>query len=218
MPPASGSSPLTRGAHRHRHRQQEHARLIPAHAGSTWAFLGVHPCGSAHPRSRGEHKQAIRQLGQEDGSSPLTRGARACPETAFCRAGLIPAHAGSTVLVRCMTRVVGAHPRSRGEHDIMVTMPVPKGGSSPLTRGAQLVLAERWDDVRLIPAHAGSTASRLSCRPHTRAHPRSRGEHPCVSRGEPLLMGSSPLTRGARGVTHAAPLVGRLIPAHAGST
>ena len=77
------------------------------------------------------------------------------------------------------TFVLGAHPRSRGEHLFVRGGAVRKRGSSPLTRGAQKVLIENTDDWRLIPAHAGSTADyarRLGARA---AHPRSRGEHTC---------------------------------------
>ncbi len=50
------------------------------------------------------------------------------------------------------------------------------------------------------------------------AHPRSRGEHLANVDAVDSAAGSSPLTRGARGVRHQCPDCVGLIPAHAGST
>ena len=50
------------------------------------------------------------------------------------------------------------------------------------------------------------------------AHPRSRGEHPRFPTLFSVSVGSSPLTRGARGGDVAARRLAGLIPAHAGST
>ena len=91
-------------------------------------------------------------------------------------------------------------------------------GSSPLTRGAQLIVVSTRARGGLIPAHAGSTpVVVLSCG-LSRAHPRSRGEHNDLNNLEGVRKGSSPLTRGAP-LTDAPSLLRRgLIPAHAGST
>ena len=111
-----------------------------------------------------------------------------------------------------------AHPRSRGEHLYAVSPAARASGSSPLTRGARIF--GRDDDrlVRLIPAHAGSTGTKLNRSPLIWAHPRSRGEHTRKSAHNSVAGGSSPLTRGALHVHGAAGAHGRLIPAHAGST
>ena len=91
-------------------------------------------------------------------------------------------------------------------------------GSSPLTRGKLRHLLAQARRGRLIPAHAGKTASlRLEVRTGG-AHPRSRGENlQCLPEGKQQV-GSSPLTRGKR-PRHPRPRAGlRLIPAHAGKT
>ena len=111
-----GSSPLTRGARGHTGLRRGHSGLIPAHAGST---VGCSPTGRttrAHPRSRGEHLPVRCCSAGRAGSSPLTRGALpTCRWTRrWCR--LIPAHAGSTRIRKCLVSLRGAHPRSRGEH------------------------------------------------------------------------------------------------------
>ena len=51
--------------------------------------------------------------------------------------GLIPAHAGSTYNGFTVPAATTAHPRSRGEHRLMVGWEKPVAGSSPLTRGAR---------------------------------------------------------------------------------
>ena len=76
---SSGSSPLTRGKPRMRHRATPDRGLIPAHAGKTTTGT---TCRS------GLH-----------GSSPLTRGKRRLPAPVRRRPGLIPAHAGKTARV-----------------------------------------------------------------------------------------------------------------------
>ena len=71
------------------------------------------------------------------GSSPLTRGARSSLGAELEDQGLIPAHAGSTTGVGALVDVYGAHPRSRGEHDLAKAYFTTGDGSSPLTRGAR---------------------------------------------------------------------------------
>ena len=76
-----GSSPLTRGKQAAGENLRQVKGLIPAHAGKTPAHRAVgHDCG-AHPRSRGENDQLHRRRGLRMGSSPLTRGKRACHVT-----------------------------------------------------------------------------------------------------------------------------------------
>ena len=111
-----------------------------------------------------------------------------------------------------------AHPRSRGENDLIRKKGTTIWGSSPLTRGKP----RRWGGVgdlrRLIPAHAGKTHQATCQALRTRAHPRSRGEN-CVKRARNARFGgSSPLTRGKRCTHHDTRGYLRLVPAHAGKT
>ena len=77
-----------------------------------------------------------------------------------------------------MCKWTRAHPRSRGENATrLVTLGI-LAGSSPLTRGKLAGAKTLADGRRLIPAHAGKTAS--------------------VAKGLETLSGSSPLTRGKR--------------------
>ena len=69
-------------------------------------------------------------------------------------------------------------------------------GSSPLTRGKLAKANLSVDHDRLIPAHAGKTATPQPTWHAGSAHPRSRGENHVPQYDQRLLTGSSPLTRG----------------------
>ena len=152
------------------------------------------------------------------GSSPLTRGALEEAAGAARLAGLIPAHAGSTLRWAAPRPWVTAHPRSRGEHPSSHANHSPAVGSSPLTRGAHGINSAARVGGGLIPAHAGSTAEYFLHLGEVGAHPRSRGEHCLRASASSCSAGSSPLTRGAQHGINLRRIIGGLIPAHAGST
>ena len=152
------------------------------------------------------------------GSSPLARGAHRLGGGVELLARLIPARAGSTGVKPDTPTLTRAHPRSRGEHVRASATRVKRSGSSPLARGALGADDPIGDEVRLIPARAGSTRPSSRRRRPARAHPRSRGEHRSASCAAITLRGSSPLARGARPRRELPAHVGRLIPARAGST
>ena len=132
--------------------------------------------------------------------------------------GLIPAHAGKTPSRRSRTDPPRAHPRSRGENRAPVAKWRDRGGSSPLTRGKQLLEIGEWVAHGLIPAHAGKTAVPNQHGHANRAHPRSRGENPRALIAFATSSGSSPLTRGKPGLHRGGRCPRGLIPAHAGKT
>ena len=207
---SSGSSPLPRGAHPRRSAWSLRNRLIPAHAGSTKVSTTSPYRPSAHPRSRGEHKQG-KVIGTTGyGSSPLTRGAHSGEVAPDDHARLIPAHAGSTSPERRTPPVTSAHPRSRGEH--------PQPPASTATKTALKISTPKIEARRLIPARTGNTRKPTPPIPCVPAHPRSRGEH-----RESISMrfdscGSSPLTRGTPHLSCLRCGDDRLIPARAGNT
>ena len=218
VPIVAGSSPLTRGKHAAVAAQEIVGRLIPAHAGKTGSgFLHV-TRRSAHPRSRGENKlRAVRSL-LTDGSSPLTRGKPRRSWIDLTRGRLIPAHAGKTAFPLRTPSGSSAHPRSRGENfPVFGRLPL-RTGSSPLTRGKQLVRAQGANRTGLIPAHAGKTCLPAGRCLSRRAHPRSRGENPVGGKANQPRCGSSPLTRGKLATIGYDVCWRGLIPAHAGKT
>ena len=132
--------------------------------------------------------------------------------------GIIPAYAGSTSRSRRVISWPRDHPRIRGEHVIPARGPCLRTGSSPHTRGAPFSSLKRQDLVGIIPAYAGSTVYARLLAWASRDHPRIRGEHWASSFSAMLMQGSSPHTRGARGLCHDGTEAAGIIPAYAGST
>ena len=152
-----GSSPLTRGKQRRASYAVRRPRLIPAHAGKTASSCQAHVDSAAHPRSRGENVEGLREECVHDGSSPLTRGKPWFTFADVMSARLIPAHAGKTTRGRSSRGVGRAHPRSRGENLALRCSAGTRGGSSPLTRGKPEIGERELSSPGLIPAHAGKT-------------------------------------------------------------
>ena len=117
-----------------------------------------------------------------------------------------------------MTTPLWAHPRVCGEHLEKKKEETRDQGSSPRLRGALDEAAKVGQDLRLIPASAGSTRVVVSGSVGRRAHPRVCGEHARFIPNAVGLLGSSPRLRGARRHEELARLTPRLIPASAGST
>ena len=193
-----GSSPHTRGAHRHRPARRHRSRIIPAYAGSTLPCLVFVGCLSDHPRIRGEHIKRNFPWLTRGGSSPHTRGALHTRAGHRLVSRIIPAYAGSTGLCNLGPEARPDHPRIRGEHIGLAVKSGDREGSSPHTRGAQIWNSTPSGPSRIIPAYAGST---LNLR------------FPAIAR-----IGSSPHTRGAHPHGAAHERRPRIIPAYAGST
>ena len=155
--PVAGSSPLTRGAHHPPFYAVYLHGIIPAYAGSTCRPPSLPACGRDHPRLRGEHVYDVRPLVCRLGSSPLTRGAPRLGVANPMRRRIIPAYAGSTMLLQKSYRSTRDHPRLRGEHCSLALGLVLGLGSSPLTRGARPSINPGAARSRIIPAYAGST-------------------------------------------------------------
>ena len=132
--------------------------------------------------------------------------------------GLIPAHAGKTLVYRRFFIRSRAHPRACGENRDGRGHPPHSAGSSPRMRGKPTYGGYGQSFQGLIPAHAGKTAEAAYSRVKSWAHPRACGENSfffrCLLRG----VGSSPRMRGKPGGSLSHAETGRLIPAHAGKT
>ena len=112
----------------------------------------------------------------------------------------------------------GAHPRSRGEHDLRDEARGWCRGSSPLARGTHTDASPLPPSAGLIPARAGNTAGASGELTVARAHPRSRGEHRLLRLCSVSEPGSSPLARGTLSFLCRFSLRAGLIPARAGNT
>ena len=112
-----GSSPLTRGKRVQPYFEAVEVGLIPAHAGKT-LFDKTHVTSRrAHPRSRGENLHRHCPRPALWGSSPLTRGKPRSVNRVRRRGGLIPAHAGKTLVCRRTSHTfAGSSPLTRGKH------------------------------------------------------------------------------------------------------
>ena len=172
--------------------------IIPAYAGSTITRLLFTLRFSDHPRIRGEHPVVLDAGVGDRGSSPHTRGARPLVSAALPPVRIIPAYAGSTGHDQDGGRRPQDHPRIRGEHRLVRAHADEVTGSSPHTRGALSLSFHECSGLRIIPAYAGSTWSRMRPARSSADHPRIRGEH------QPTPCPKPPPTR--------------IIPAYAGST
>ena len=131
---------------------------------------------------------------------------------------IIPAYAGSTLIVPGRRLSARDHPRVCGEHVINGIHMTAAEGSSPRMRGARAATRAASQPFGIIPAYAGSTGwvtSRWHCRGD---HPRVCGEHTTNSEKSATFSGSSPRMRGALQTPQGPQGQGRIIPAYAGST
>ena len=172
-----GSSPRMRGKPVDDFQLDRAGGLIPAHAGKTNVLVLQLSNRGAHPRACGENDHEIEDAIREMGSSPRMRGKRFDAHSSAGIGGLIPAHAGKTVLFEVRAAAARAHPRACGENTIPRSFHRSLSGSSPRMRGKPGFRILVGQPVGLIPAHAGKT---LKCRNEQRpkgAHPRACGEN-----------------------------------------
>ena len=174
---AFGSSPLSRGIHRHSHVQGQPGRIIPALAGNTSLDPPAKNFGGDHPRSRGEYATNLDTFKIAHGSSPLSRGIPPGGPAVDDTRGIIPALAGNTPSQVKTYPSCPDHPRSRGEYGRTVLSFNGGSGSSPLSRGILSASAPTSFWRRIIPALAGNTRDDDQHDCHRRDHPRSRGEY-----------------------------------------
>ena len=214
----AGSSPLARGALANLSQLSKRVGIIPACAGSTSEAPRSCTSSRDHPRLRGEHELKEGVVVSVKGSSPLARGALFSRVAQRLLRGIIPACAGSTSCLKVCCLQTWDHPRLRGEHASPFSPLGMVKGSSPLARGARLLLLQQRSAGGIIPACAGSTAFRFSFVAYSGDHPRLRGEHWGASGRIDQYWGSSPLARGAPLLRRHALKVSGIIPACAGST
>ena len=132
------------------------------------------------------------------GSSPATRGGLLPQRLAARDPGLIPGYAGRTRSIREPGGRRWAHPRLRGEDAYQASLWTEAQGSSPATRGGHVTHGKPCVSRGLIPGYAGRTGGTSPPCPRTGAHPRLRGEDPCIRGNAVTSPGSSPATRGGR--------------------
>ena len=94
--------------------------IIPAHAGNThcWNLKPTTPWD--HPRACGEHRSSHHRHRPGQGSSPRMRGTREPISTPIALSGIIPAHAGNTIIRLLPIMAIRDHPRACGEHSAVL--------------------------------------------------------------------------------------------------
>ena len=88
-----------------------------------------------HPRLRGEYGKWIRGDRMKLGSPPLARGILSNIGAYAVGTGITPACAGNTSSFVSTARMLGDHPRLRGEYSDKILGSSPSVGSPPLARG-----------------------------------------------------------------------------------
>ena len=191
-----GSSPHARGTLRCLWAGSGAIGIIPACAGNTLRLPRSGRPRGDHPRMRGEHVTPRDKAGEPLGSSPHARGTRGrrIPIRPFI--GIIPACAGNTIPCYRFADRNRDHPRMRGEHPFLDTIPSHERGSSPHARGTLGDIRHSLARTGIIPACAGNTGQGAGDVSVRGDHPRMRGEH-CRGLAHPLGgKGSSPHARG----------------------
>ena len=152
------------------------------------------------------------------GSSLRVRGAASIVGGALQGVGIIPAHAGSSILNAGTVELGRDHPRACGEQALTRGELAAVGGSSPRVRGAVRVHRRNERRPGIIPACAGSRRSRRRTSTSARDHPRAGGEQEWRHTLSFGTQGSSPRMRGAVLLIVTSPLDSGIIPACAGSS
>ena len=173
----AGSSPRMRGSHSNLHQISTHLGIIPAHAGLTFFFRSARTCNRDHPRACGAHATATTGVKAVEGSSPRMRGSPTQHQSLREVSGIIPAHAGLTLVEDGKNRTLWDHPRACGAHAFCIANVNAGKGSSPRMRGSRCPCLACPLDVGIIPAHAGLTRSTTSTTSTMRDHPRACGAH-----------------------------------------
>ena len=195
---AAGSSPRMRGTQNVSFLCCSTSGIIPAHAGNTGLGAAKNPNGQDHPRACGEHDGRIRWGMAGLGSSPRMRGTPYRALRSVIECGIIPAHAGNTVLPFSMIVFCRDHPRACGEHPLGSLLHTLRKGSSPRMRGTRSFLFPFRCCLGIIPAHAGNTLSGSAHTVTPEDHPRVCGEHWTGTGSSESVTGSSPRMRGTQ--------------------
>ena len=150
-------------------------RIIPAHAGQTSWPVSRTRVSPDHPRACGANDLTVSSLKPAAGSSPRMRGKLGEPHWKRRRSRIIPAHAGQTAGPAPPWRSSTDHPRACGANLAAALKIKQPSGSSPRMRGKRHGLRVGADHARIIPAHAGQTATQARELITAPDHPRACG-------------------------------------------
>ena len=149
----------------------------PACAGITGRLVARPRRARAHPRMRGDHRDARERNIDLGGPPPHARGSRVLLPAGRQHQRPTPACAGITTLRRLYPHLTTAHPRMRGDHPSRARGAGRCGGPPPHARGSRRAEAREHGTHGPTPACAGITRSRAGRSGGAAAHPRMRGDH-----------------------------------------
>ena len=213
-----GSPPQVRGKPKSNLHCSSTCRITPAGAGKTAACSADLTKRQDHPRRCGENVIKVPIRNGSPGSPPQVRGKRSYRRKKDIRAGITPAGAGKTPLVRHLAGGGRDHPRRCGENTNPYCRMDSATGSPPQVRGKPLWMPSGRLNRRITPAGAGKTA--FGCIPQAAArdHPRRCGENLQLLLQPQLPPGSPPQVRGKPAMPRARPTAEGITPAGAGKT
>ena len=136
MQSLSGSSPRMRGSPKSSSQTHLRTGIIPAHAGLTISSLSSSSVPWDHPRACGAHDWHVVKVVQLRGSSPRMRGSPVMTMEYTTELGIIPAHAGLTLMTTKSSIATRDHPRACGAHSLTLILTSLVPGSSPRMRGS----------------------------------------------------------------------------------
>ena len=151
------------------------SRIIPAHAGKSYACPHRRYTGRDHPRPCGEKARVYGNAEAHEGSPPPMRGKGLFHLMSPPHIRITPAHAGKSAGMKAPLLFVEDHPRPCGEKDatgldadeLLGSPPPMRGkahplgvpssprGSPPPMRGKALLRIFAVCIYRITPAHAG---------------------------------------------------------------
>ena len=193
-------------------------RITPAYAGTTRIQLQALRQSQDHPRIRGNHPILTLLLIEQQGSPPHTREPHDNTAITIKFERITPAYAGTTQGGRIHPGQMEDHPRIRGNHWMMWSIPSSQRGSPPHTREPPTAITLSAVFARITPAYAGTTKNSIQQAPVVEDHPRIRGNHFVVVASVLAELGSPPHTREPHlhSGSHQRKL--RITPAYAGTT
>ena len=173
---SAGSSPRTRGTLYSTGCSLYIYRFIPAYTGNSRRPRRRQPHRSVHPRVHGELVSYKYTPNTATGSSPRTRGTHLGGGRPVEQDRFIPAYTGNSSSGITLIDCIPVHPRVHGELISAFLKSFILFGSSPRTRGTQILNLLHHLLIRFIPAYTGNSFMGVSWVSRKSVHPRVHGE------------------------------------------
>ena len=215
---AAGSPPRMRGKGSADVRTGQRTGITPAYAGKSPPAERSGPIRWDHPRVCGEKMDAATIQSGNAGSPPRMRGKDRRAVQGGIPAGITPAYAGKSPVVRERFLPAQDHPRVCGEKRSAGLGGRDGLGSPPRMRGKDRKDTDDAGIERITPAYAGKRQPDGQRRQLHRDHPRVCGEKSLPPRPMRAQRGSPPRMRGKVEAKKIMGHADRITPAYAGKS